>query len=303
MSFSSFRRAFFRTKAILATFSLIISCLALWAFVIEPNRLVVTEATIVLPGLPAEFEGMRIAAISDLHVGSNFITLDKLHQVVERTNATGPDVIVLLGDFVQNTQSHTTENGNHIRVSGSVMTAPEVFAQPLKSFRAKLGVYAVLGNHDRAYDEARIRSSLEAVGIRFLDNDAVRLERGNVHIWLAGLGDHFTQNHDVAKTLRAITDDAPVIAITHSPDLFPELPARFRLTLAGHTHGGQVNLPLLGRLIVPSKYGARYAAGRIEEAGKHLFVTTGIGTSILPVRFRVPPEIALITLSSEKNGR
>jgi predicted MPP superfamily phosphohydrolase len=89
-----------------------------------------------------------------------------------------------------------------------------------------------------------------------------------------------------------------MIALTHNPDILPRLPTLLQLTLAGHTHGGQVNIPLLGRRIVPSEFGQRYAAGHIEEAGKHLFVTTGIGTSVFPVRFRVRPEIAVLTLRS-----
>lgn len=303
MSFLSIRRVSFRTKAILTTLLLMIVCLATWAFVIEPNRLVVTEATIALPGLPADFEGMRIAAISDLHVGSNFITLDKLGQVVDRTNALNPDLIVLLGDFVKNTDSRRAEKRNGLRVRDSVVVAPEVFAQRLSKLHAKLGVFAVLGNHDWAYDEVKVRSSLEAAGIHFLDNDAVLLQRRNGKVWLVGLGDYFTHHHHITKALLAVKDNSPLIAITHSPDIFPELPSRFLFTLAGHTHGGQVDLPILGRLIVPSNYGARYASGHIEEDGKHLFVTTGIGTSIIPVRFRVPPEIALITLSVEKTVR
>jgi predicted MPP superfamily phosphohydrolase len=88
-----------------------------------------------------------------------------------------------------------------------------------------------------------------------------------------------------------------VIVISHNPDLFPRLPARVLLTLAGHTHGGQVNLPVLGRLIVPSRHGSRYAIGHVHENDRDLFVCPGIGTSIIPVRFRVPPEISLITVS------
>ena len=101
----------------------------------------------------------------------------------------------------------------------------------------------------------------------------------------------------VEATLRKIPPGATTIAITHNPDIFPQLPASVNLLLAAHTHGGQVNLPLVGRLVVPSDYGQRYAAGSITANGRHLFVTTGIGTSIFPIRFRVSPEIALLTLN------
>ena len=93
-----------------------------------------------------------------------------------------------------------------------------------------------------------------------------------------------------------VGDSAPIIAFTHNPDIFPSIPTRVALTIAGHTHGGQVAAPIIGRPIVPSEFGERYAAGHIIEGPKHLFVTTGVGLSILPVRFRVPPEISLLTI-------
>jgi predicted MPP superfamily phosphohydrolase len=105
--------------------------------------------------------------------------------------------------------------------------------------------------------------------------------------------------HDVKRALSGVDDAAPVIAITHNPDVFPIIPMRVCLTLAGHTHGGQVALPLVGRLIVPSHYGEHYAIGHIHEAERDLFVTSGVGTSIIPVRFRVPPEIVFLQLRQE----
>jgi predicted MPP superfamily phosphohydrolase len=100
----------------------------------------------------------------------------------------------------------------------------------------------------------------------------------------------------VHGTLREVTTDEPVVLFTHNPDIFPGVPTRVSLTVAGHTHGGQVNLPLLGRLVVPSQYGQRFAQGHVVEGGRHLYVGGGIGTSIIPVRFRVPPEIVVLSL-------
>jgi hypothetical protein len=288
---SSSQRTKLRYRLVAALTAFVLIGLAAWAFVIEPDRLVVRAATIALPDWPREFDGLRIAAISDLHVGANFLTLNKLRQVVSRINAEQPDLIVLLGDYVKNDRARRT-----------VAVEPEVLVQPLRSLRAGNGVYAVLGNHDWWYDGAKVRRAFEEVGIAVIDNDAVRLTRRGSAIWLAGLGDQWTLNQDIERTLGRITDNAPVIAITHTPDLFPELPARFRLLIAGHTHGGQVSLPLLGRLVVPSRYGSRYAIGHIEENGRHLFVTPGIGTSILPLRFRVPPEISVITLTGQQQN-
>ncbi len=117
--------------------------------------------------------------------------------------------------------------------------------------------------------------------------------------WLAGLADLWTRGNGLLQTMAKINDAGPVLVLMHNPDLFPEMPERVSLTLAGHTHGGQVDLPIAGRLIVPSRFGQRYAYGLVEENGKKLIVPGGIGTSILPVRFRVPPEVVILTLIAQ----
>lgn len=259
--------------------------LAIYAFLIEPSRLVVRETQIALPCWPAELKGLRIVAMSDLHVGAPWITLDKLRQVVATANATQPDLIVLAGDFVIQD------------VLGGDFIAPEQFAPALKELRARYGVFAVLGNHDWWYSAPRVKQALATAGILVIENQAVKITAAGKHFWLAGLADLWEGRPDIVATLEQITDDAPVMAVTHNPDLFPQLPTRICLTIAGHTHGGQVAFPVLGRLIVPSQWGERYALGHIVEDNKHLFVTPGVGTSILPVRFRVPPEISLLTIN------
>lgn len=131
-----------------------------------------------------------------------------------------------------------------------------------------------------------------------LENDVAALDINGQRLWLAGLSDEWEGKPELTGTLAKITDQSPVIALTHNPDLFPRLPSYIALTLAGHTHGGQCVFPFIGRPIVPSKFGQRYAAGYLIEDQKSLFVTSGLGTSILPVRFGVPPEIALLKLVS-----
>jgi hypothetical protein len=273
-----------RVKIILlALFCLLVS-LALWAFVIEPSRLVLRETRITLPSWPTGLKGLRVAVISDLHAGSPYITIEKIHQIVETTNAASPDLVLLPGDFVIQ------------GVKGGSFMEPEVMASALKGLRARFGVFATLGNHDWWYNGSRVKSALENVGITALENDAAMIERGGAAIWIAGIGDKWEGKPDTALALAKVNDSAPIVALTHNPDIFPSIPARVALTIAGHTHGGQVSLPIIGRPIVPSDFGERYAAGHIIEGSKHLFVTTGVGTSILPVRFRVPPEISLLTI-------
>jgi len=248
--------------------------------------LVVRHARVELPGWRSE---LRIAVLSDLHIGSPHVGLDKLRTIVERTNAENPEMVVLLGDFVI---GGPNRRGG---VRGGGFVEPEETAAELKKLRAPLGVFAVLGNHDWWYDGEHVGKALTDAGIAVLENRAVHVG----HIWLGGIADYWTREPDVAGTLRQVTTDDPVVLITHNPDIFPEVPARVSLTLAAHTHGGQVKLPIVGTLVTTSKLG--YVAGEYVDQGRHLFVTTGIGTSILPVRFGVPPEIVILTVSPLKS--
>lgn len=274
--------------ALITIGALLVFCLTLglWAFVIEPNRLTVNEVSIELAHWPQTFQGLRIALISDLHVGSAYIDVAKLQRVVQMTNAAEPDLILLAGDYMI-----TSRNRQAVE--------PEVIAAELKVLHARFGVFAVLGNHDWWYGGERVMRAFNAVGIRVLENEVARIESQGQSLWLAGIADEWTRRPDIKGTLEHVTDDGPVIVFTHNPDIFPDIPARVSLTLAGHTHGGQVNLPFIGRPQVPSKYGQRYAIGHIIEENRHLFVTPGIGTSIIPVRFRVPPEISILTLTNQ----
>ena len=276
------KRLILRTLAVLAAVGVF---LAVWAFWWEPRRLVVRESSLSLPcwvGAP-----IRVAVLSDLHVGSPYVGIEKLERVVELTNAGHPDLVVLLGDFVIQD------------VVGGSFVPPERIASTLKDLHAPLGVYAVLGNHDWWLDAPRIERAFRSAGIQVLEDRAVRLGRDRASFWLVGISDYMEGAHDVKRALSGVNDTAPVIAITHNPDVFPTIPRRVCLTLAGHTHGGQVALPIVGRPIVPSHYGDDYAIGHIHEAARDLFVTSGVGTSIIPVRFRVPPEIVFLQLRQE----
>ena len=256
--------------------------LALWAFWLEPRQLVTREIAMSPPcwlGPP-----LRIALASDLHVGAPGVGVEKLDALVARINAARPDLIVLLGDYVIQ------------GVKGGQFVTPETIAHHLRPLNARLGVYAILGNHDWWLDATRVERAMASVGIRMLEDTSVDLGRPGEGFWLAGISDFWEGKHDVVAALSKVRDDRPVIAITHNPDVFPAIPPRVCLTLAGHTHGGQVSLPFIGPPIVPSVYGQRYAAGLVHESERHLFVTSGVGTSILPVRFRVPPELIVLTV-------
>jgi predicted MPP superfamily phosphohydrolase len=259
--------------------------LGIWGFFIEPNRLIVHEEKVQIDNWPVELSGLRIALIGDVHTGAWFIDDRKLQRIVELTNQQQPDLILLAGDFMVSNNWH----GHRVE--------PEVTAAALKNLKAPLGVYAVLGNHDWWYNGEKVTKAFEQNGIRVLENDVAEIKWRDRSFWLAGLSDKWTQPQHVSETIAKAPAGATVVALTHNPDIFPQLPSSVPLLLAAHTHGGQVTFPLIGAAVVPSDFGQKYAAGHVYENGHHLFVTTGIGTSIMPVRFRVPPEIAVLTIS------
>lgn len=276
-----------RLKITLAVAFAVSCVLGLWAFWFEPASISVRHVGLRVTRWHAEHRDMKIAVLTDLHVGAPHVGPEKLRRVVALVNEEKPDLILILGDLVIQD------------VVGGNFVAPERIADELKNLRATDGVVAVLGNHDWWLDGNRVGAALRAAGVTVLENQALRLERGGRAFWLAGVADLWTRDPDVAGTLRQVENDDPVLLITHNPDIFPDVPSRVSLTIAGHTHGGQVNFPLVGRLVVPSQFGQRYAMGHIVEGGRHLFVSGGVGTSIIPVRFRVPPEAVMLTLEAE----
>lgn len=272
-----------------------------YAFGLEPAfRLRIRHYALVPPAWPVGF-GVTIAVLADIHVGEPYMPASRVEEIVEATNALGADLVVLLGDYVAGHRFMT-------RQVGMAEIAPI-----LARLRAPLGVFSILGNHDWWDDLTAQREhkgpiiaarALRDVGIPVLENDVVRLKKGEQPFWVAGLGDQiaFVQApgrykgvDDLPGTLAKVDDGAPVILLAHEPDIFPQVPPRVALTLSGHTHGGQVRLFGYSPL-VPSKYGNRYAYGHVVEEGRHLVVSGGLGTSILPVRFGVPPEILLVEL-------
>ncbi|WP_445358264.1 metallophosphoesterase [Microbulbifer sp. ANSA005] len=258
--------------------------LAVWAFIVEPASFRINEDDIVVDTWPKECNGLRVAILADLHVGSPYKGRKSLQNLVEAVNKSQPDLILLPGDFVIQ------------GVVGGKFVPPEDAAGILKELKAPMGVFAVLGNHDWWLDAARVEQSLASQGISVLEDKSVSLVSSECKLRLVGISDFWEGPHDVKKAMQGIDEGETILAFTHNPDIFPELPAELSLTIAGHTHGGQVYLPFIGRPIVPSSYGQRFAIGHIVEGDKHLYVSPGVGTSILPVRFLVPPEVTVLSI-------
>ena len=270
---------------------------ASYGIVIEPGfRLSISRWPLAHPGWPASMPPLRIAVLTDLHATEPWMPVPRIERIVQAANELQPDLIVLLGDYVAGMERYRT---------GTVSIADWTAA--LRPLRAPYGVHAVLGNHDWWVDPRGVRLGLEKVGIRVLENDAFKLQAGGRRFWLAGLGDQLAKRvggrfvgvDDLDGTVaQTMGDEDPVILLAHEPDIFVKVPLRITLTLSGHTHGGQVRLPFVGRPVVPSKYGQRFAYGHVAEGGRHLLVSSGLGLSGLPVRIMVPPEIALVTLAA-----
>jgi predicted MPP superfamily phosphohydrolase len=258
---------------------------ALW---FEPRRTVVRTLDLALPHWPASYAGFRIALISDLHAGGPHVDVDRVARVASLAQSLEPDLVALLGDYVD----PELPLGERV--------APEDVAAALGGIRARCGTVAVLGNHDWADDGPRVAAALRDAGVRVLENEAARLVRVPEELWVAGLADATTRQPSVDRALAAVPAGAAVLLLSHDPDVFPRVPARVALTLSGHTHGGQVDVPAVPRSWIPSRFGERYAGGHVVERGRHLVISRGVGSSRLPIRLGVPPEIWLLRLSSSR---
>jgi predicted MPP superfamily phosphohydrolase len=264
-------------------------------------QLGVTQYHVQPPQWPAGFQ-LKIAAVADVHACDPWMSLSHIEEIVERTNALGADIIVLLGDYV----------AGHRHVTRFIPASE--WAPVLAGLKAPLGVHAILGNHDYWEDKAIQREgegmtvahrALEAAGIPVYENDVKRLTLNGHPFWLAGLGDQlaywpahrFRPMHrigvdDLGATLAKVTDDAPLILLAHEPDIARRVPSRVALQLSGHTHGGQVRL-LGWSPMAPSGQLLTYGHVRMNC---DIIVSGGLGCSFMPFRLGVPPEIVLVTV-------
>jgi predicted MPP superfamily phosphohydrolase len=250
-------------------------------FTLAMQEPVVRRASMGMPDWPAGMKPIRIAFLSDIHVAGPDMPPSRLRRIVGQVNALGPDVILFGGDFVSDKRPATRQYG-----------AFEALA-PLAQLQARSGKIAVLGNHDHWRNAGAITRALEATGVRVLTNQAV--SAGPLRI--GGVDDDFTGRARLGQTVAAM-DASPGanLLLSHSPDVAPNAPAHITLILAGHTHCGQIRLPVIGAVSYMSAYGERYACGLVVEGPRRVITSAGLGTSVLPFRLGAPPEVWLLTL-------
>jgi predicted MPP superfamily phosphohydrolase len=275
------RRQFLRWAAAAGTVAL-----AGDSILLAPNRPRVVRQDFFLPRWPERLDRFTVALLSDFHYDPYF-SVHPLRTAIAMVNALHPDLIVFTGDFVS------------VPVFGDerkAAFAAEPCARLLRQMAAPRGLWAVLGNHDDGTDRKHVTRALQAENIQVLANQSVAIERDGARIWLAGVNDVLSKTADLSKTLRRIPVGEAVILLAHEPD-FADEASRFPidLQLSGHSHGGQIRVPLLPPLYLPAM-ARKYIWGTYHVGRLTLYTTAGLGTVGVPMRLNCPPEITLLTL-------
>jgi predicted MPP superfamily phosphohydrolase len=245
----------------------------------------VRRISLNIPGWPQWSRGLKVAFLSDFHTGSHSGDVARLERIVEEARTFNPDLVLFGGDFV------------NLQLFGGGRVPPQVIAAVLERLGAPCGRFAVLGNHDYIYGAEDIAAALHRHGIAVLDHERRAVAFENANFDILGIPDARVQGPRSREVLSALSPTRPTIVLAHDPVWFADVPAGPHLTLAGHTHGGQVRLPVLGVVKNSSEAPLRWSHGLIFERGQYLYVTSGIGTSIVPWRWRVPPEIVALEVT------
>lgn len=248
---------------------------------LEPAWVQIEPVTLNLPRLPPIFHGTRLVHISDIHFDGEWMTVARLHNLVERVNALAAHAILITGDFV-----------TKLKHAGDLS-----WGEILARLRAPWGVFATLGNHDYWSDDALVRRALRNAEIYLLDNKVHTIQRDEAALHLCGVDDVWEKQHRLSRVLDALPQSGAAILLAHEPDFADESAAvhRFDLQLSGHAHGGQVYLPGYGAPILPP-FGKKYPVGLYKVGTMWQYSTRGLGMVKPFIRLNCRPEITLLTL-------
>lgn len=272
-----------RRRLLLVLAALLAIAAAAFAFGVWNARAdpVIRRETIELGDWPAGAAPVSVAVMSDIHIGSMAMDEARLTRIVAQVNALHPDLVLIAGDFI---------NGYGAQ---DALEVTDALTAALSRLRAPLGVVAVPGNHDHGTSIVAVRNALTRAGVTVLANRALRLGP----LAIGGVDDDYSRADDLPATMAALDRaGGAALLLTHSPDLATKLPANAPFMIAGHTHCGQVRLPVIGPPILPVRTHHRFLCGLVRDHGHQILVTAGLGTSDVPVRWRAPPDVWLLTL-------
>ncbi|HPX88789.1 MAG TPA: metallophosphoesterase [Methylophilaceae bacterium] len=260
--------------------------MCIWCVLIEPRWVAQRAFNSTLPNTKSL--GLKVALTADWHLTKRSLwrvmTTERALNIVADINAAQPDIILIAGDLI------AEEN----QIPTLASTVEDEIALIFGQLKAPRGVYAVLGNHDNWYDHEKMQKALEKQGIIALENQAQQLK--NSDLWIAGIGDESTNHANVSVTFNAMPENAPALVMMHDPGSFANMPKLNALFVAGHTHGGQIYLPWVGALVVPYAAPLKWAYGWVKHNGNNMYVTSGLGVSILPLRFNMRPEWVMLNI-------
>jgi predicted MPP superfamily phosphohydrolase len=276
-------------------FVLAVLSLGAWVVLIEPRWVAHREISETVPNWKGPL-GLKVAVASDWHFTKRplrrVMTVERARDIVAQINAAQPDVVLLPGDFI----------ADHDYKPDTAATPEDEIAQVLGGLKARLGVYAVMGNHDWWHDGEKFTAAFTRAGITVLENDAVPLSgppgASATPVWVVGVGDDYTGHSRPVKAMSKVPKGAHALVFMHEPASLIDLPPVRGLVVAGHTHGGQVYLPFVGALVVPGAGPRDWAYGWVEHQDNRMYITSGLGVSILPVRFNMRPEWVMFTLNA-----
>jgi uncharacterized protein len=261
---------------------LISGCLLLIYALIEPYLIRINEVEISSADVPASFNHTKIIFVSDIHHGL-FFSIKRVKSMVDKINALHPDVIILGGDYVHRRPEYIVP----------------VFGE-LAKLKAKLGVYAVLGNHDYWEDDEKTEECMDSAKINNIENHSFWVKKGNDSLKIGGVGDLWESKQLIENTISDVNQRNFCILVSHNPDYCEQLKTRhIDLVLCGHTHGGQVSLFGFWSPVVPSRFGQKYCYGLKKVEDFQIYITSGIGIITPPVRFCMRPEIVVFTIKSK----